>query len=205
VARDFGFSEQYRILPFKGIYLYSDEPAGSLRTNIYPVPDLRNPFLGTHFTLLADGHAKIGPTAIPAFWREQYTGLGNFKLDEFAEIIWRDLGLMWSSGFDFKRLAVEETIKYYRPHLVKLAAELLEGVDTKNYRRWGKAGIRAQLLNIQTRKLEMDFVIQGDKQSLHVLNAVSPAWTCSLSFAKYVCDQLAVLRSGGTIQAASKK
>ena len=190
VARDFGFSEHYRILPFKGIYLYSDEPAGSLRTNIYPVPDLRNPFLGVHFTLLADGHAKIGPTAIPAFWREQYQGLGNFKFGEFAEIIFRDLGLMLSSGFDFKRLAVEETLKYYRPRLVSLAAGLLEGVKPENYRRWGKPGIRAQLLNIQTRKLEMDFVLQGDRQSLHVLNAVSPAWTCSFSFAKYVCDKI---------------
>lgn len=190
VARDFGFSVDYRILPFKGIYLYSEEPAGALRTNIYPVPDLRNPFLGVHFTLLANGHAKIGPTAIPAFWREQYHGFGNFKFGEFAEIIFRDLGLIMSSGFDFKRLAVEETMKYYRPRLVSLAAELLEGVKLEDYRRWGKPGIRAQLLNIKTRKLEMDFVLQGDKQSLHVLNAVSPAWTCSLSFAKYVCDRL---------------
>src|SRR5205814_4283044 len=65
VARDFGFSERYRIVPFKGIYLYSEEPAGALRTNVYPVPDLGNPFLGVHFTLLVDGRAKIGPTAIP--------------------------------------------------------------------------------------------------------------------------------------------
>ena len=72
IARDFGFSEHYRILPFKGLYLYSDEPKGSFRTNIYPVPDLRNPFLGVHFTVTVDGRAKIGPTAIPAFWREQY-------------------------------------------------------------------------------------------------------------------------------------
>ncbi|HZQ45863.1 MAG TPA: L-2-hydroxyglutarate oxidase [Verrucomicrobiae bacterium] len=190
VARDFGFSVDYRILPFKGIYLYSEEPARSLRTNIYPVPDLRNPFLGVHFTLLADGRAKIGPTAIPAFWREQYHGFGNFKFGEFAEIIFRDLGLILSSGFDFKRLAVEETMKYYRPRLVSLAAELLEGVKLEHYRRWGKPGIRAQLLNIKTRKLEMDFVLQGDHASLHVLNAVSPAWTCSLSFAKYVCDRI---------------
>jgi len=189
VARNFGFSVDYRILPFKGIYLYSEEPAGALRTNIYPVPDLRNPFLGVHFTLLADGRAKIGPTAIPAFWREQYHGFDNFKFGEFAEIIFRDLGLLFGSGFDFKRLAVEETMKYYRPRLVSLAAGLLEGVKLEDYRRWGKPGIRAQLLNIKTRKLEMDFVLQGDKQSLHVLNAVSPAWTCSLSFAKYVCDQ----------------
>ena len=46
IALDFGFSERYRILPFKGLYLYSDEPPGAFRTNIYPVPDLRNPFLG---------------------------------------------------------------------------------------------------------------------------------------------------------------
>ncbi len=190
VARDFGFSEDYRILPFKGLYLYSEEPAGLLRTNIYPVPDLRNPFLGVHFTLLVDGHAKIGPTAIPAFWREQYKGLENFKFSEFAEIIFRDLSLMLFSGFDFKRLAAEEMLKHFRSRMVSLASTLLEGVKLENYRHWGKPGIRAQLLNIKTKKLEMDFVVQGDEKSLHVLNAVSPAWTCSFPFAKYVCDKV---------------
>ena len=190
VARDFGFSEEYRILPFKGLYLYSKEPAGSLRTNVYPVPDRRNPFLGVHFTVLVDGRAKIGPTAIPAFWREQYKGFDNFKLDEFAEIIFRDLGLLVFAGFDFKRIAAEETIKYFRARLVSLAKSLLDDVKLSDYRHWGKPGIRAQLLHLKTRKLEMDFVIQGDRKSLHVLNAVSPAWTCSLPFAKYVCDKL---------------
>jgi len=195
VARDFGFSEEYRILPFKGIYLYSEERAGALRTNIYPVPDLRNPFLGVHFTLLVDGRAKIGPTAIPAFWREQYKGVGNFKFGEFAEIIFRELGLLFFSGFDFKKLAVEETLKYSRSRLVSLASTLLEDVRLEDYRHWGKPGIRAQLMNIRTKKLEMDFVIQGDQKSLHVLNAVSPAWTCSIPFAKYVCDKIETLTS----------
>ena len=190
VARDFGFSEDYRIVPFKGIYLYSDEPPGALRTNVYPVPDLRNPFLGVHFTVTVGGLCKIGPTAIPAFWREQYKGLANFKLGEFAEILFRDLGLLLFAGFDFKRLAAEETLKYFRPRLVSLASRLLEGVKLEHYRHWGKPGIRAQLMNIKTRKLEMDFVIQGDAKSLHVLNAVSPAWTCSIPFAGYVCDQV---------------
>jgi L-2-hydroxyglutarate oxidase LhgO len=190
VARDFGFSVDYRMLPFKGLYLYSEEPAGALRTNVYPVPDLRNPFLGVHFTVVADGKAKIGPTAIPAFWREQYKGLANFKLNEFTEIIFRDLGLLFFSGFGFPRLAAEETLKYFRARLVNLAGTLLEGVKLQDYRHWGKPGIRAQLLNTKTRKLEMDFVVQGDAKSLHVLNAVSPAWTCSGPFAKYVCDQI---------------
>jgi len=190
VARDFGFSEEYRILPFKGIYLYSEEPPGSLRTNVYPVPDLRNPFLGVHFTVTGDGHSKIGPTAIPAFWREQYRGLENFKFNEFVEIIFRDLGLLFFAGFDFKRLAVEEIMKYFRSRLVSLSSELLEGIKLEDFRRWGKPGIRAQLLHLKTRRLEMDFVLQGDQRSLHVLNAVSPAWTCALPFAKYVGDRV---------------
>jgi len=86
IAMDYGFSEKYRILPFKGLYLYSDEPPGAIRTNIYPVPDLRNPFLGVHFTITADGKAKIGPTAIPALWRENYTGMDNFNFGELVEV-----------------------------------------------------------------------------------------------------------------------
>ncbi len=193
VALDHGFSERYRIVPFKGLYLYSDEPVGAFRTNIYPVPDLRNPFLGVHFTLTVDGHAKIGPTAIPAFWREQYKGLGGFKAAEFVEIAWRDLGLFFGAGFDFRRLAFEELRKYSRPHLVSLAGALADGVRPEDYTRWGKPGIRAQLMDIRTKKLEMDFVLEGDARSLHVLNAVSPAWTCSLPFAEYVCDHVAKL------------
>lgn len=193
VALDFGFSQNYRIVPFKGLYIYSDEPPGAFRTNIYPVPDLRNPFLGVHFTVTADGHAKIGPTAIPAFWREQYKGLQNFQLREFAEVIWRDAGLFLSAGFDFRRVALDEIRKYSRRRLAALAGELATGVRYEQYRRWATPGIRAQLLDIRTRKLEMDFVIEGDERSIHVLNAVSPAWTCSLSFGDYVCDRIDTL------------
>ena len=195
VALDFGFSQGYRILPFKGLYLYTSEPAGAFRTNLYPVPDLRNPFLGVHFTVTVDGHAKIGPTAIPAFWREQYTGLDRFDPLEFAEIAWRDLGLFLFAGFDFRRLAIEELRKYSRSHLVTLASELATGVRVTDDTKWGRPGIRAQLMDIRTRKLEMDFVIEGDARSLHVLNAVSPAWTCALPFASHVCDRIAGLTS----------
>jgi len=193
VARDFGFSEGFRILPFKGLYLYSDEPAGAWRTNIYPVPDLRNPFLGVHFTVTVDGHAKIGPTAIPAFWREQYAGFSGFGFAEFLEVLWRDAGLFLSAGFDFRRLAIEELRKYSRPHLVGLAGALAHGVKVSDYMRWGKPGIRAQLVNLKSRKLEMDFVLEGDSKSLHVLNAVSPGWTCALPFADHVCSRIGEL------------
>lgn len=190
VAMDFGFAEDYRILPFKGLYLCSDEPVGALRTHIYPVPDLRNPFLGVHFTVQANGHVKIGPTAIPALWREQYRRFDNFKFGEFVEVLFREAGLMLSSNFDFKKLAIEELQKYSRSRLVALAARLARDVKPGDYKRWGQPGIRAQLLNIKKRKLEMDFVVEGDEKSTHLLNAVSPGWTCSIPFGSFVADQI---------------
>ena len=190
IGRDFGFSKDYRILPFKGLYLYSNEPPGTLKTHIYPVPDLTNPFLGVHFTITSDGKTKIGPTAIPAFWREQYQGWKNFNVSELTEIILRQAGLFLSSNFDFKALAFRELKKYSKPLLVSLATKLAKRVSIKHYRQWGQAGIRAQLLNIKKKELEMDFVLEGDDQSMHILNAVSPGLTCALPFADYVCDQV---------------
>ena len=190
IGRDFGFSKHYRILPFKGLYLYSNEPAGSLHTNIYPVPDLRNPFLGVHFTVTAKGAVKIGPTAIPAFWREQYKGVENFNSTELIEILFRQAGLFFSSNFDFKRLAWEEIQKYSRSHLVSLASNLLQGVRKSQYKKWGPPGIRAQLLDLRGKKLEMDFVVECDNKSMHILNAVSPAFTCAFPFAEYVCQKI---------------
>ncbi len=190
IARGFGFSEQYRILPFKGLYLYSDEPVGAIRTNIYPVPDLKNPFLGVHVTITVDGRMKIGPTAIPAFWREQYRAYNNFRLTELLDIVMRQMSLFIFSRSDFMKLAVEEIRKYSRSHMVSLAATLVDGLRKENCLRWGEPGIRAQLVNIHKRQLEMDFVIEGDDRSLHILNTVSPGFTCCLPFSRFVCDTI---------------
>ncbi len=190
IARDFGFASSYCILPFKGLYLYSNAPAGTFRTNIYPVPDLKNPFLGVHFTVTVDGKAKIGPTAIPCFWREHYTGIEGFNLDDFWEIVSLEMSLLFRSGFDFRGLAMKEMQKYSRSFLVKQAQALAEGVHEKEYTHWGRPGIRAQLVDLHKRTLVMDFLLDGDDRSMHVLNAVSPGFTCSLPFARFVCDAI---------------
>jgi len=85
---------------------------------------------------------------------------------------------------------LEEMRKYMRSHMVKLAGKLVEDVRSVEYRRWGKPGIRAQLLDTETGNLEMDFRFEGDQHSFHVLNAVSPAFTCSFTFAKYLFDEI---------------
>jgi len=195
IARDFGFSQHHTILPFKGLYLYSDESIGSLRTHIYPVPNLAYPFLGVHYTVTVDGHIKIGPTAIPAFWRENYKGLERFDGAELWEVMTREAGLLLHAGFDFRGLALQEMQKFSAAYLVRQASRLIRGVERDQYHHWGRPGIRAQLLDLRTRTLVMDFLLEGNGSSLHVLNAVSPAWTCSLSFAAYVVDRIEALRN----------
>ena len=152
-----------------------------------------------HYTVTVDGNIKIGPTAIPAFWREQYKGLNNFNTSEFFEILNQQLRLTISSSFEFKQLAVEEILKYYKPNMVNKAANLCQGFDEKSFTGWSAPGIRSQLVNKHNNALEMDFVIEGDGKSLHILNAVSPAFTCSIPFSKYIVDQIEKLTKLGGI------
>ncbi len=196
VAHDFGIGLRYRILPFKGLYVYGSEPVGALKTNIYPVPDLRNTFLGVHFTVTVDGQAKIGPTAIPAFWRENYEGLKGFDVAEALSILRDEAILFFRNDFNFRGIALEEIKKYSQAYLVRQASALLEDVRLENYRTWGRPGIRAQLYDHQDKKLVMDFMLEGNQEGLHILNAISPAWTASMPFAEHVADQIELLQKG---------
>ena len=62
----------------------------------------------------------------------------------------------------------------------------LESVDLESS---NKVGIRPQLVNLKTRTLEMDFIIEKDQYALHVLNSISPAFTSALAFCELVVDQ----------------
>ncbi|MEG3638172.1 L-2-hydroxyglutarate oxidase [Magnetococcus sp. PR-3] len=198
IAKAYGFCQDHVVLPFKGLYLKSGEQPGAWKTNIYPVPDLENPFLGVHFTVTVDGKAKIGPTAIPAFWREHYGGLTGFSAAECRQIMGRELQMLWHNPFGFRRLAVREMMKYNRAWMAHLAKELAHGVSVKDYRQWGPPGIRAQLFNLRQGRLEMDFHFEGDHRSFHVLNAVSPGFTCAQPFAAHLFDAMEPMRCEGT-------
>ena len=189
IAMDYGFSEDYSILPFKGIYLKYSGKDKPVKTNIYPVPNLNNPFLGVHYTVTVDNHIKIGPTAIPAFWRENYSGFDRFSLPELFDILAKETQLFIANKFNFRSLAVEEMKKYWKPYYSRLSEELVHAIDISKFNEWSRPGIRAQLLNIKTKELVQDFVVEADSDSVHVLNAVSPAFTCSFPFAEYVVNK----------------
>ncbi|MDU0203572.1 MULTISPECIES: L-2-hydroxyglutarate oxidase [Paenibacillus] len=196
IAHDFGFGQKYTIIPFKGIYLKYTKNKTDVVTNIYPVPNLKNPFLGVHYTKTVDGSIKIGPTAMPAFWRENYQGLQGFNLKEFLQIVGFELKLFITNSFHFRRLAFQEMRKYIKSYFIGLGMGMVREIDPKGFGHFLRPGIRAQLLNVETLELVQDFVIEGDKRSMHVLNAVSPAFTCSMPFAAYVVDQIMKQRGG---------
>jgi L-2-hydroxyglutarate oxidase LhgO len=190
VARLFGASRGFTMIPFKGLYLgYRDDDL--LRRHVYPVPNLLNPFLGVHFTKSVEGHVTIGPTAIPAFWRENYTAAARFDAGECLEIIGREAKLFLLNRFHFRQLALEEMRKYQRRYFIAQAAKLVRRLDPGRFDRFKRPGIRAQLLDTATDELVMDFRVEHAEASTHVLNAVSPAFTSAFSFAGHIVDSAA--------------
>ena len=189
IAKQFGYCDDYAMLPFKGLYWYGNWAPGTLQRHVYPVPDVRNPFLGVHLTVTIDGRAKIGPTAIPIFSRESYAGFGGLSPKEVLNIVGIYPKFLSSKHHDVLGLIKTEMPKYSQRHLVSQAKALVPSVDPKDFKLRGKPGIRAQLLDIKNKKLEMDFVVRGDENSTHLLNAVSPAWTSALAMANHVCKK----------------
>ena len=186
VARWFGVGEEYRMLPFKGLYWYGNWPEGRLRRHVYPVPDPRNPFLGVHLTVAADGRAKIGPTAIPALSREAYAGVSGLSVGEAWAVARTLPRFLASPHHDARALIAAEVPKYLHGHLIREAAQLVPSVRPEDFRRKGRPGIRAQLFDTTRNRLEMDFVVRPGPRSTHVLNAVSPGWTTALAMAREI-------------------
>jgi len=192
VAHWFGVGTDYRMLPFKGLYWYGSWTPGRLQRHVYPVPDPRNPFLGVHLTVTVDGRVKVGPTAIPALWREDYGGVQGLRGSELWDIARTYPRFLRSDHHDVPGLIRSEMPKYSRSYLVKQAQALVPSVKPRDFTERGKPGVRAQLLHVPSGKLEMDFVVEGDRESTHMLNAVSPAWTSSLAVAQHVVERIPV-------------
>jgi L-2-hydroxyglutarate oxidase len=195
VGQWFGFCDDYVVLPFKGLYWYGNWAPGRLRRHVYPVPDARNPFLGVHLTVTASGGVKVGPTAIPALWREDYGGLENAHAWEIRTSLRRYPAFLTSPHHNVPTLIRSEVPKYVRRHLVRQARALVPSLDPRDFRVKGKPGVRAQMWSIPERRLEMDFVVRGDERSTHLLNVVSPGWTSALAVADHVVGAMAAARA----------
>ena len=185
VAQSFGIARNYHLLPFKGIYRVLKKPAADkIRGSIYPVPNIKNPFLGVHFTRSVHGEVYVGPTAIPAFGRENYGILEGID-SEFLSILMRDLK-MFVKNEKFRGVALEEPRKYIFKHFFQDAEKLVKHLVPNDVMSSPKVGIRPQLVNTKTNELVMDFVVEKHQNTVHILNSISPAFTSSMHFAELV-------------------
>lgn len=188
VAAFFGVGKNYRLIPFKGVYrLLGKEAPFTVNSSIYPVPDIRNPFLGVHFTRSVHGDVYLGPTAIPAFGRENYGVLAGIDSEAFA-ISYEDLVLFLTNPL-FRSVALTEPLKYFPSYFFRDAARLVKEISPSDVIPATKVGIRPQLVDWETKKMVMDFMVVADGASLHVLNPISPAFTSSMDLAQGIVSE----------------
>jgi L-2-hydroxyglutarate oxidase len=194
VAKHYGLGMDYTLVPFKGIYFkLRPERAHLVRANIYPVPDVTLPFLGVHLTRVANGDVYAGPTAIPALGGENYGVLQGAQLGESLRVGFEVSRMYLANHQNFRRLVHMELAKYRKKNFFAAVLKLVPELAYDDLVSSDKVGIRPQLIKVREKKLEMDYVIEKSPDSLHVLNAISPAFTSSLAFAEWIVDQSGVV------------
>ena len=188
ISRAVGVGLDYAMLPFMGVYRATSNDLFGLKTLVYPVPHPINPFLGVHFTLTTDGKVKIGPTAIPISGREQYTLATGWSMSDIYQALKGAKSLVLGDSHDILQIVRSEWPKIIQKEIIKQGSQLVPNAG--NLENWQKKppGIRSQLVHLPTGKLEQDFKIITKLNSLHVLNAVSPGWTSSIPFGRYIAE-----------------
>ena len=187
IVQKFNICKNYKIFPFKGIYWkLKKEAPFKFTTNICPVPDLNVPFLGVHVTPNLNGEVFLGPTAIPAFGKENYDGLDNFE--PFLTVnFFANLGIQWLKNKNgFRRYAREQALQGIKPFFMESAQQLIPALKEEHLIKSSKAGIRSQLFDIEKKELIQDFKLVNIENSTHILNAISPAFTASFALADLI-------------------
>ena len=144
------------------------------------------PFLGVHTVKTTSGKIYFGPTALPALGRTHYKGLAGIKIKEAIKISHYLFHLYIKNQQNFRHHCHTEIFKVLKEYFVRQAKLLVPQLQSADLIVSQKVGIRAQLLNKKTKKMEMDFLVERKNNTTHVLNAISPAFTCAFSLSKYI-------------------
>ncbi len=191
VTKYFGVGNEYITIPFKGKYYKLDRNKSDLNINglIYPVPDLNVPFLGVHSVKTISNQIYFGPSAIIALGRENYHGLDKIEIIDAIINGFYLAGQYIKDKQGFRQYAANEMGRYFKHGFVESIRQMIPGLNENSLAACNKVGIRAQLFNKDKKELVMDFLFKKEENTLHVLNAVSPAFTSSFSMAKHIVSQ----------------
>ena len=178
LAKSDGVSLREKVVGFRGDYYELEDHAKyKVRNLIYPVPDPDFPFLGVHFTRMVNGEIECGPNAVFTFKREGYNKTDfNFK-DSIDALTYSGT---WKLFFKNAKFGIDEYRRAFSKKLfLKTLQKLIPSLEMRDIKP-GRAGVRALLLG-KDGDTRDDFRIEYANNSIHVLNAPSPAATASLA------------------------
>jgi len=178
---------ELRIIPFRGEYFTIAEDKSHLVNNmIYPISDPDLPFLGIHLTKTVDNKIEAGPNAVLAFAKEGYDW-SKINISEFSKTIF--YSGMWKLGRKYFSTGISEMYRSLNKDV--FLKEILKYIPdiTKKDLTPRIAGVRAQAVGKDGSLID-DFVFERKDQSLHVLNAPSPAATASLAIGEHIVKEL---------------
>jgi (S)-2-hydroxyglutarate dehydrogenase len=186
LARKDGVKLKEKVVGFRGDYYeLTEQGIHKVKHLIYPVPNPDFPFLGVHFTRMTNGETECGPNAVFTFKREGY-GKTDFNLrDTWDALTYKGTWKLFLGNISF---GINE---YRRAFSKKLFLKTLQRMIpslTMDDLKPGRSGVRALLLR-EDGDTRDDFRIEYHGNSIHVLNAPSPAATASLAIGDYVADK----------------
>lgn len=168
-----------RVVGFRGDYYeLTPQAKHKVKNLIYPVPNPDFPFLGVHFTrMVITNDIECGPNAVFTFKREGY-GKTDFDLRDTIDAL--TYQGTWQLFFDNMLFGINEYRRAFSKKLfLKTLQRLIPSLTMEDIHP-GRAGVRAMLLNKKGDTRD-DFRIEYSTNSIHVLNAPSPAATACLA------------------------
>ena len=185
LAKKDGVKLKEQVVPFRGDYYELAEHAKhKVKNLIYPVPDPNFPFLGVHFTRMVDGSVECGPNAVFSFKREGYNRTDFSFRDTWEALTY---GGTWKLFLSNIKYGIDEYRRAFSKRLFLKSLQRMIPSLTMDDIKPARAGVRAQLLS-QNGDTRDDFRIEHHGNSIHVLNAPSPAATASLAIGNYIAD-----------------
>ena len=186
LAKKDGVCLKEKVVGFRGDYYeLTEEAKCKVKNLIYPVPDPTFPFLGVHFTRMTNGDVECGPNAVFTFKREGY-GKTDFSLKDTIDAL--SYKGTWKLFFQNMKYGIDEYRRAFSKKLFLQTLQVLIPSLTMNDIVPGRSGVRALLLG-EDGDTRDDFRIEYHGNSIHVLNAPSPAATASLAIGGFIADE----------------
>jgi len=179
------------IVPFLGEYGIQ-RGGKKINTNIYPVPDPELPFLGIHLTPRINNHTLIGPNALPVL-RKDTQGFDLKDIADIPSIVLNNIILFARNKQNYRDHAFSELSLNVKNKFLKKSLRYFDDnakEDFKIYMDKTTYGIRAQLIKTKNYEFVNDFLYEIINGNIHIVNAVSPAFTSAFALGEYIVDLL---------------